>query len=122
MDILQWFSLYAIGFWLFCADTQFWVVLGCTILGTLTAVKQRRKGGWGSYFRSMYRLGTEDAVALIPNRFSEKVLWYCESQYEFGEAHWEQSQRRVAGTFPPVWQRIVDFLYVEDKIDQSKRG
>jgi len=107
--MVQWLLLFGTGFWLFCSDTQFWVVLGCTILGTLKA--------WEARACKLVALAVDDAISLIPQRFSEKVLMYCNTPGAMSNPNGE-----CAMSFPAVWDRIIDFMHFEDKIDDSFFG
>jgi len=141
-DFLVWMGIWTTGFVLYTADTQFWVVIGCTVLGVLTALYQRH---W-----RIDRLTCEDAVAQIPGRFSEKVLVYDgagslggvetagSSRSLSSRPRGRSSRARLAGSssggggergelpcspsFPAIWDRIVEFLRYEDKIDDIMAG
>jgi len=94
--------LYAMTMWLcmfvlFVADTQFWFVLGCAVLGTATMLVQRRC--------KIFDLACGDAVAQIPRRFSEKVLTFSENAFS-----------------EKVWDRIVAYMHYEDKVSEEERN
>mmetsp|Transcript_61921 Transcript_61921/g.164550 ORF Transcript_61921/g.164550 Transcript_61921/m.164550 type:complete len:2073 (-) Transcript_61921:147-6365(-) len=101
MDMVQWLVMWATAFLLYFTDTQFWAVLGCSLLGIAVAVKQRLK-----HPRSL--IGTEDTYEKIPLRFSRRVLWF-----DFRE------EDRIHWAWPNLWDKIVQFMRYEDKIDDE---
>jgi 1,3-beta-glucan synthase len=105
---LLWMVLWGIAFIAFVADTQLWFVIGCTLLGVLTAFMQRGC--------SMVSSSTEDSMAKIPERFSKKVLPYCPSCTNTTPG------AAFSHKFPPVWDRIIEFMRYEDKIDAAQSG
>ena len=59
--------MWATAFLPYFTDTQYWVMLGCSLFGIAVAVKQRFK-----HPRSL--IGTEDTYEKSPLRFSRRVL------------------------------------------------
>jgi 1,3-beta-glucan synthase len=94
-DAVQRLLLWGAGFILFAADTQFWVVLGCTVMGVIAGFKQRQWNVW--------RWALEDAISRIPERFSEKVL----------------GSSKHLKHFPAIWNRMVQHMQYEDKVDAA---
>lgn len=112
-DALEWGALWAAGFLFFLADTQLWFVSGCTVFGIIVALAQR---GW-----HLCRFIAEDAVACIPQRFSEKVLPY---ETAAGSVSLECGGREAvrvefSARFPALWDRIVDYMRYEDKLNEG---
>jgi len=103
-DVIEWLILVCIGFVLYVADTQFWFTLGCSALGVLVALQQRRC--------RLFDFAIADLVAKIPERFSKKVLCY--------EAL--QSERRFSLSFPILWDKVIEYMRYEDKIDDYLGG
>eukprot|EP00438_Fugacium_kawagutii_P005124 Skav215187 [mRNA] locus=scaffold3330:62429:82690:- [translate_table: standard] len=98
-DFLLWFApwkvLWSTTFVLFISDTQLWFTLLCSILGVATVMVQR--GG------RCFTWAVEDSVAKLPERFSRKVAQF--SPY-----------------FPAIWDRILEYMRYEDKIDNHLMG
>eukprot|EP00929_Paragymnodinium_shiwhaense_P085473 TRINITY_DN45873_c0_g1_i1.p1 TRINITY_DN45873_c0_g1~~TRINITY_DN45873_c0_g1_i1.p1 ORF type:complete len:2183 (-),score=378.87 TRINITY_DN45873_c0_g1_i1:228-6776(-) len=92
-NMLMWLLLWSVGFMLFITDTQLWFVATCTFLGAAIGFAQR---SWR--FCSFI---CEDAVACIPERLREKVFMFATDDSRVNR----------------VWDRIVDFMRYEDKLD-----
>jgi len=110
-DILKLSIMYGTGLLLFTTDTLFYVLFACTILGLIIGLWQRQ---W-----RICRLTFEDAVARIPERFSEKVLFYADAGSTMALG---SGGARCSSFFPAIWDRAVEFLRYEDKIDDLKVG
>mmetsp|Transcript_34276 Transcript_34276/g.80110 ORF Transcript_34276/g.80110 Transcript_34276/m.80110 type:complete len:2155 (+) Transcript_34276:54-6518(+) len=104
-DFLQWALLWGTGFLLFLTDTQLWYVASCTVLGLVLGFAHR---SWG-----FIAFCTEDAVAQIPKRFSEKVLKY---NFDSRGGRVRYNSLELASWFPYVWDRIIDHMRYEDKL------
>ena len=65
-DIVEWLAIWGTGFICYVADTQYWFVLGCGLLGFVLSVYQRH---W-----RLVTLVSEDAIAAVPQRFAERVI------------------------------------------------
>jgi len=110
-SILLWLVLWCTAFLLFVSDTQLWFTLGCTVLGVATVFVQRGCDvcTWVS----------EDALAKIPERFSAKVLWYCTPDKKDKQ---DKQSGRFSPYFPAVWDRCIEWMRYEDKIDNDIMG
>lgn len=111
-DFLLWFVLWSTTFVLFISDTQLWFTLLCSILGVATVMVQRgcRCFTWA----------LEDSVAKLPERFSRKVL-----PYSFAGSESRVGAEQVAQFspyFPAIWDRILEYMRYEDKIDNHLMG
>eukprot|EP00931_Biecheleriopsis_adriatica_P013175 TRINITY_DN11451_c1_g1_i1.p1 TRINITY_DN11451_c1_g1~~TRINITY_DN11451_c1_g1_i1.p1 ORF type:complete len:1910 (-),score=325.40 TRINITY_DN11451_c1_g1_i1:23-5515(-) len=98
-DVLVWLWLWFTTLFLFCADTQLWFCIGCTVLGVIAVLVQRR-----------FNCGTfafEDAVHKLPRRFVTKVLSYA-------------PDRKRA--FAETWNCIVHHMNAEQKISYRDSG
>jgi hypothetical protein len=104
VHMTMWLLLWCTSFVLYVVDTQLWYVIGCTILGVVTAFAQRSFLCW--------RFALEDAVAKIPERFSRKVLYYAPIQ----------SGCSFSPCFDKIWDRVVEFLRYEDSITDELLG
>jgi len=110
--ILLWFLMWTTTFLLFVSDTQLWFTFACAFLGVATAFVQR-----GCKF---FHFSFEDAVSLIPQRFSEKVLTYSQSA-----ASLQPTNSKVvtfSPHFPLIWDRIIEYMRYEDKIENQQMG
>jgi len=103
-DVVEWCVLMGIGFLVYSADTQFWFSLGCSILGILVAFHQRQ---W-----QLVKLSCADMVAQIPESFSKKVLFYDPVV----------GDRRFSISFPVLWDKVVEHMRYEDKVDAHMSG
>jgi len=113
-DVLIWIVLWGATFALYLADTQLWFTVFCTFLGVATTFVQRhlaRNGDGCPCSAFMF----EDAVAKIPQRFSQKVLCYTSMGREAASAPF-------SAKFPAVWDRIVEFMRYEDKVSSAQLG
>eukprot|EP00927_Polykrikos_kofoidii_P034211 TRINITY_DN29045_c0_g2_i2.p1 TRINITY_DN29045_c0_g2~~TRINITY_DN29045_c0_g2_i2.p1 ORF type:complete len:1616 (-),score=185.82 TRINITY_DN29045_c0_g2_i2:54-4793(-) len=111
-NVLEWLLLWITTFLLFVADTQLWFLVGCTVLGTIITLVQRRCNALQCTF--------EDAVSMIPKRFSEKLLPYAALQELCG--HDDANDVELSSKFPPLWDRIVEYMRYEDKCDSSSKA
>eukprot|EP00928_Gymnodinium_smaydae_P034316 TRINITY_DN24351_c0_g1_i1.p1 TRINITY_DN24351_c0_g1~~TRINITY_DN24351_c0_g1_i1.p1 ORF type:complete len:1914 (-),score=312.77 TRINITY_DN24351_c0_g1_i1:172-5913(-) len=136
MHTFVWTSVWSTAFLLFVGDTQLWFCLGCSILGGLSFLVQRRCKATSFV--------VEDAIAKIPQRFSKKVLLYeAEGLHTVreqdiirhtrdqlkGRAEIDDDEEANAGKtlslsrhFPAVWDRIIQYMRYEDKIDTQLQG
>lgn len=107
-DMVKIGIMYGTSIMLFSTDTLFWVLFAATVLGLLIGLKQR---SW-----RVVGLTFDDAVARIPERFSEKVLFYSGSSnpVQLGSAG------TCSASFPRIWDRVVEYMRYEDKIDDLK--
>jgi len=119
------FMVWSMTFLLFVSDTQLWFTLGCVVLGTLSYFVERRC--------KVAEFSLEDALSKIPERFSKKVLTYSPIGYEAsstsrwgalisGLANGEKQSGELSSEFPALWDRIVEYMRYEDKIDNNLRG
>ena len=110
--LMEWLLLWFTTFFLFVADTQLWFTVGCTALGVAIVMVQRQC--------KVFTWALEDAMAKVPERFSQKVLPYSPPLVENGETCLDQ--RRMTFYFPLVWDRIIDYMRYEDKCDNQAMG
>ena len=133
-DMIQWLAIWGTAFVCFVADTQFWFVVGCTILGFLQGCAER---GW-----ALKTFIQEDAIAKVAKRFSRRVLmseWKTLNQMQRQELLRKPSisltpmeakdqdyslpesseNQTMSDYFPAVWDYIIDFMRCEDKLDAS---
>eukprot|EP00929_Paragymnodinium_shiwhaense_P124247 TRINITY_DN9934_c0_g2_i1.p1 TRINITY_DN9934_c0_g2~~TRINITY_DN9934_c0_g2_i1.p1 ORF type:complete len:1922 (+),score=375.34 TRINITY_DN9934_c0_g2_i1:48-5813(+) len=110
MYCLLWFST----FLLFVTDTQLWFVIGCSILGIAVALYQRRC--------RVLECSAEDAVAKIPERFTEKVLPYAAVEEQMGSRVDQEEDEALSSRFLPLWDRIMEYCRYEDKVSISTMG
>ncbi|CAJ1419139.1 unnamed protein product [Effrenium voratum] len=122
-DMIEWLALWGTGLICYVADTQFWFCLGCSVLGFVLAFRHR---GWRAR-----TLVTEDALAAVPMRYAERVILAAPR----GQQHRHRA-RAAQGTVPPpsakkqwyekwfpdLWDRIIDFMRYEDKLDDFILG
>jgi len=94
--VIQSALLWISTFFLFLADTQMWFVVACTYLGVMTVFAQRGC--------EVIRFASEDAIAMIPQRFVDKVLG------------------GKASAFPAIWDKIVEHMHYEDKCHSISKG
>ncbi|CAE8613004.1 unnamed protein product [Polarella glacialis] len=120
-DVMVWMMVWFTTFFLFCADTQMWFTLGCTLLGVATVFVQRRC--------EVFAFASEDAVSMIPERFSKKVLRFATSSAglmqpsrDSGRNHGVHEVAQFASDFPSVWDRIIEYMRYEDKIGNQAMG
>eukprot|EP00933_Yihiella_yeosuensis_P040353 TRINITY_DN34639_c0_g1_i1.p1 TRINITY_DN34639_c0_g1~~TRINITY_DN34639_c0_g1_i1.p1 ORF type:complete len:1965 (+),score=368.55 TRINITY_DN34639_c0_g1_i1:571-5895(+) len=108
-DVLIWFVLWFTTFFLFVSDTQLWFTIICAFLGVATVFVQRscRCMTWA----------TEDAIAKIPENFSRKVL-----PYSYGAKDGKPENAQFSPSFPVLWDRILEYMRYEDKIDNQLMG
>ncbi|CAE8642268.1 unnamed protein product, partial [Polarella glacialis] len=102
-DLMEEVAVWGAAFFLFCADTQLWAVLGCTALGVGYVFVQRR-----GHVRSFV---VEDAGSKIPQRFCSKVLPYAPCGTD-----------RVPVVFIGIWDRVVEYLRYEGKVTSREMG
>jgi len=100
-NFYEWALLWAMAFYMFCADTAMWFQVGCMFLGVGIVFVQR-----GCRLCSFCM---SDAVAQIPERFSRIVFKYAP----------KARASDVAAVFPDVWDRIVAYLRYEDKCESD---
>ncbi|CAE8697970.1 unnamed protein product [Polarella glacialis] len=110
-DVLVWFVMWFTTWVLFIADTQLWFTLLSAVLGVGTVFVQRGRG--------MLSWASEDAVAKIPERFSKKVLPYSPAMADIKT---EMHAAPFSPTFPGIWDRILEYMRYEDKIDNHHMG
>ncbi|CAK9105380.1 unnamed protein product, partial [Durusdinium trenchii] len=110
-DFLLWFVLWFTTLVLFISDTQLWFTLLCSILGVSTVLVQRgcRCFTWA----------LEDSVAKLPERFSRKVLPYS---FAGSESRVGEQVAHFSPYFPAIWDRILEYMRYEDKIDNHLMG
>eukprot|EP00434_Breviolum_minutum_P041306 symbB.v1.2.036746.t1/scaffold5257.1/size29319/3 len=113
-DMIQWLAIWGTGFVCFIADTQFWFVVGCSILGFILACAER---GWA--LKSFIK---EDPIARLPERFSKRVILnHVEPEPPLvREAYISPritSNDCMSRWFPALWDLVVDFMRCEDKLD-----
>jgi len=114
-DVLLWTVLMCTTFALYLADTQLWFTVFCTFLGVATTLVQRhlaRNGDGCPCATFMF----EDAVAKIPQRFSQKVLWYVSTSRE------ASASASLSPKFPAIWDRIMEYMRYEDKVSSAQMG
>jgi hypothetical protein len=122
--LILWLLVWCTCLLLFIGDTQMWFVLGCAILGSLSYFVQRRC--------QVVEFATEDAIALVPQRFTQKVLTYAQAGVERhasdssdNETDIEDDGKKLARFsqhFPAIWDRAMEFMRYEDKIDNAQMG
>jgi len=110
-NILMWVLLWCTTFFLFLSDTQLWFTIACAFMGLGTMLVQRGC--------KCLTFALEDAVAKIPARFSEKVL---PSQYAKDGDKNGAVTAPFSPAFPALWDRIVEYMRYEDKIDNQLMG
>eukprot|EP00913_Durusdinium_trenchii_P012211 g11469.t1 len=66
-DVIQWLAIWGTGLLCFVADTQFWFVVGCSLLGFILACAERG-GCW-----ALKTFIQEDSIGKVPQRFSSRV-------------------------------------------------
>eukprot|EP00435_Cladocopium_sp_Y103_P005667 s2718_g1.t2 len=131
-DMIQWLAIWGTSFVCFLADTQFWFVVGCTVLGFFLGCAER---GW--YLKSFV---SEDALAKVAKRFSRRVAlseWNPDAvdrnqllekasiplKSEVADQDYipkERAENRTMSKFfPPVWDLIIDIMQCEDKLDPA---
>eukprot|EP00930_Biecheleria_cincta_P034274 TRINITY_DN23700_c0_g1_i1.p1 TRINITY_DN23700_c0_g1~~TRINITY_DN23700_c0_g1_i1.p1 ORF type:complete len:1961 (-),score=292.91 TRINITY_DN23700_c0_g1_i1:88-5970(-) len=110
-DVLEWMCLWGTTFYLFCVDTQLWFTVGCTLLGLAVSLSQRNC--------QVCELAFEDAIAKIPERFSEKVFCFAKGDVQLDRAGREVSMKR---DFAGIWDRVLEYMRYEDKIDDQFMG
>jgi hypothetical protein len=103
---------WAVNFLLYVTDTQLWFVIGCSILGLLVVFAQR---GW-----HLVSFVCEDAVAKIPERFTQKVLKYTTVSADLKSR--SKNSKPFSEWFPHIWDRIVEYMRYEDDIDFEFMG
>ncbi|CAJ1416044.1 unnamed protein product [Effrenium voratum] len=110
-DFLLWFVLWFTTLVLFISDTQLWFTVLCSILGVSTVLVQRgcRVFAWA----------LEDSVAKLPERFSRKVLPYS---FAGSESRVGEQVAQFSPYFPAIWDRILEYMRYEDKIDNHLMG
>jgi len=116
-DVIIWLVLWATTFCLFASDTQLCFTLVATIFGAATVLVQRGC--------RVCTYALEDAVSKIPERFSEKVLMYADLGKERGDDGDDQGgagRKDYSPYFLLIWDRIVEFMRYEDKIDGHLMG
>jgi len=114
-DVMIWIVLWCATFFLYLADTQLWFTVFCTFLGVATTLVQRhlaRNGDGCPCATFMF----EDAVAKIPQRFSQKVLWYVSTSRE------ASASASLSPKFPAIWDRIMEYMRYEDKVSSAQMG
>jgi len=109
--LMEWLLLWFTTFFLFVADTQLWFTVGCTCLGVAIVFVQRSC--------QVLNYALEDAVAKMPERFSQKVLPYSPPLADRSE---KVDQRNMTFYFPMIWDRIIDYMRYEDKCDNQAMG
>ncbi|CAJ1393426.1 unnamed protein product [Effrenium voratum] len=98
-DLLIWLWLWFSSLFIFCADTQLWFTVGCTILGVVVALIQRR-------CRTLH-FAFEDALHKLPGRFAEKVLRYSPCS---------------KSAFAKTWNLVIQHMTQEQKINVRDSG
>eukprot|EP00913_Durusdinium_trenchii_P003777 g3498.t1 len=98
-DLLIWIWLWFSSFFIFCADTQLWFTVGCSLLGVAAFLSQR--GCRVCHF------ALEDAVHELPWRFQEKVLRYAPSAKQ---------------AFAKTWNLVIHHMTKEQKINVRDSG
>jgi hypothetical protein len=111
-SLLRWTVLWCTTWLLFVSDTQLWFTFGCTFLGVGATLKQRG-------FHKAAKYSVEDAVAKIPERFSKKVLSYSRAQAALKS---EKQAAPFSPYFPLIWDRVVEYMRYEDKVDNQLMG
>ncbi|OLP85560.1 1,3-beta-glucan synthase component bgs3 [Symbiodinium microadriaticum] len=117
-DIIEWVALWGTGLLCYVADTQFWFCLVCSVVGMLLAFHQR---SW-----RVQQLLTEDALSAVPQRFAERVILEApegrRNRHRLAEGS-VPAPRATANSqwfqkfFPDLWDRIIDIMRYEDKLD-----
>lgn len=110
-DFLLWFVLWFTTLVLFISDTQLWFTLMCSVLGVAAVFVQRgcRVVSWA----------LEDSVAKLPERFSRKVLPYS---FAGSDGRSGEQVAQFSPFFPAIWDRILEYMRYEDKIDNHLMG
>lgn len=108
--VLLWFLLWAATFFLFLSDTQMWFTIACAFLGMATMFVQRNC--------MVASFALEDAVSKIPERLSDKVLPYATA----GQKSSPRGTARFSPYFPMVWDRVIQYMRYEDKVDYRLMG
>lgn len=110
-DFLLWFVLWFTTLVLFISDTQLWFTLTCSVLGVAAVFVQRgcRVVSWA----------LEDSVAKLPERFSRKVLPYS---FAGSDGRSGEQVAQFSPFFPAIWDRILEYMRYEDKIDNHLMG
>lgn len=98
-DLLIWTWLWFSSLFIFCADTQLWFTVGCSILGVATTLVQRRC--------QVFHFALSDAVHQLPERFTKSVLRYS-----------PEAKRSFAKT----WNLVIQHMTKEQKINVRDSG
>jgi hypothetical protein len=108
-NFFLWFLLWATSFLFYITDTQLCFVIVCSFFGVGIVFVKR---GW----RKGLSLVFEDAVAKIPERLTTKVFCYGDKS---SKLQTQGRQKELCTRLPVVWDRIIEYMRCEDKIDNE---
>eukprot|EP00434_Breviolum_minutum_P031555 symbB.v1.2.027900.t1/scaffold2896.1/size67727/2 len=98
-DLLIWTWLWFSSLFIFCADTQLWFTVGCSILGVTVTLVQRGC--------SILEFALEDAVHQVPQRFMHQVL---------------RDSSSAKRAFAKTWNLVIQHMTKEQKINVRDCG
>eukprot|EP00928_Gymnodinium_smaydae_P041493 TRINITY_DN28077_c0_g4_i1.p1 TRINITY_DN28077_c0_g4~~TRINITY_DN28077_c0_g4_i1.p1 ORF type:complete len:1952 (-),score=281.40 TRINITY_DN28077_c0_g4_i1:28-5328(-) len=146
MHFFIWLAVWSTTFLLFVGDTQLWFCLGCSILGSFSFLVQRRCKVASFVVEDavakiphrfsqkvltyapegLRAVREQDIMRQTRDKLKSKVGMksnkYDNSEYSDDDTEDTSGGKRFSVHFPAIWDRIVDYMRYEDKIDNQLRG